>query len=129
VNKTLWAGRGISALVVLFLLFDSVIHLTKPDQVVQAFAELGFPLSLSIPIATVEFFCLLLYMIPRTSILGAVLLTGYLGGAVATQLRVGNPLFAQTLFPVYFGVMVWSGLFLRDSRLLSLISNNSGSAR
>jgi hypothetical protein len=113
----LWAGRILTALPVLFLLFDVVIHIIKPAVVVTAFEQLGWPASLSVPLAIVELVCLVLYLIPRTSVLGAVLLTGYLGGAVATNLRVGAPLFTNTLFPVYVGVFLWGGLYLRDPRL------------
>ena len=120
-KKMSWAGRIISALTVLFLLFDSVIHVMKIAPVVEAFAELGYPVSLAFGLGILELVCLVVYVIPRTSVLGAILLTGYLGGAIATQLRVGNPLFSQALFPVYVGVLVWAGVFLRDNRLRALI--------
>jgi hypothetical protein len=113
----LWAGRILTALPVLFLLFDVVIHFLKPALVVTGFEQLGWSASLSVPLAIVELVCLVLYLIPRTSVLGAVLLTGYLGGAVATNLRVGAPLFTNILFPVYVGVFLWGGLYLRDARL------------
>src|SRR5580692_4667842 len=92
-KKSLWAGRIASGLVVAFLLFDAVIHLMKPAPVVEAFAKLGFPLRLAVPLGIIELVCILLYMVPRTSILGAILLTGYLGGAIAIQLPTGNSLF------------------------------------
>ena len=101
----------------LFLLFDVVIHFTKPAPVVTAFEALGWSASLSVPLAIIELACLVLYLIPRTSVLGAVLLTGYLGGAVATNLRVGAPLITNVLFPVYVGVFLWGGLYLRDARV------------
>ena len=110
-------GRTYRSLPVLFLLFDGVIHVMKPAPVVQAFAQLGYPDSLAIPLGIIEFFCVAVYVLPRTSVLGAVLLTGYLGGAVASHLRVGDSLFGQVLFPVYVGVLLWGGLFLRDGRL------------
>jgi DoxX-like family len=113
----LWAGRVLTALPVLFLLFDVVVHFTKPAPVVTAFEALGWSASLSVPLAIIELACLVLYLIPRTSVLGAVLLTGYLGGAVATNLRVGAPLITNVLFPVYVGVFLWGGLYLRDARL------------
>jgi hypothetical protein len=119
-NKILWTGRILSALAVLFLLFDAAGHLIVPAQVVEAFNRLAFPLGLSPALGFVELICVALYAIPRTSILGAILLTGYLGGAVATHLRVRDPLF-DTLFPIIFGVLVWAGLFLRDARLRALI--------
>ena len=87
----------------------------------QAFIRVGFPEKLSLTIGIVLLVCVLLYVIPRTSVLGAILLTGYLGGAVVTNLRAGSPLFSETLFPVYFGVLAWGGLFFRDARLRALI--------
>jgi len=113
----LWTGRVISAIVILFLLFDSVAKLMKIAPVKQACLELGYPESLVVPIGALLFICTVVYLIPRTSIFGAVLLTGYLGGAVASQVRVGNPLLSQALFPIYFGALIWVGLYLRDARL------------
>ena len=115
----LWAGRILSTLTTLFLLFDAVGKLFMPPQVTQAFARLGFPVSLSISIGILLLVCTLLYAIPRTAVLGAVLLTGFLGGAVAIQMRAGSPLF-ETVFPVLFGVFVWAGLLLRERRLLAV---------
>ena len=120
-KKGQWAGRMISALVVLFLLFDGVSHIIKPAPVAQAFAELGYPLRLAAALGIIELACIAVYAIPRTSVLGAVLLTGYLGGAVATQLRVRNSLFGEALFPVYVGVLVWAGVLLRDRCLRALL--------
>jgi hypothetical protein len=120
-KKSLWAGRIASGLVVAFLLFDAVIHLMKPAPVVEAFAKLGFPLRLAVPLGIIELVCILLYVVPRTSILGAILLTGYLGGAIAIQLPTGNSLFGEVLFPVYIGVILWGGIYLRDERLRALI--------
>ena len=116
----LWTGRVLSTLAVLFLLFDAVGKLIMPAQVVQAFVRLGFPASLGIGIGILLLICTLLYAIPRTAILGAVLLTGYLGGAVAIQMRAGMPLF-ETDFPVLFGLLVWAGIYLRDTRLRKLL--------
>ncbi len=99
----------------------AVAHLIKPAPVVTAFAQLGFPLQFAISLGIIELVCIAAYAIPRTSLLGAILLTGYLGGAVVTQLRVGNPLFGEALFPVYVGVLVWAGLYLRDPRFRALI--------
>ena len=120
-RKSLWAGWIITGLVAAFLLFDAVIHLVKPAPVVEGFAKLGFPIRLAVPLGIIELLCIALYVIPRTSILGAILLTGYLGGAVAIQLPTGNPFFGEVLFPVYVGVFVWGGLYLRDDRLRRLI--------
>jgi len=116
-EKRMWAGRIISALPVLFLLFDAVIHTIRIGPVDKAFTDLGYAATLAVPLGIIELICLILYVIPRTSVLGAVLLTGYLGGAVATNLRVGAPLFSNVLFPVYVGVLLWAGLYLRDNRL------------
>jgi len=119
-KKMLWTGRIMSALVVLFLLMDGVMKLINPAPVVEGMNKLGYPLSLTSVIGIVLLVCVVLFAIPRTSILGAILLTGYLGGAVASQLRVGLPLFGYVLAPVYMGVLIWGGLFLRDSRLRTL---------
>jgi DoxX-like family len=115
-SKTLWEGRIVSVLAVLFLLFAAAGRLLAPAPVVEAFNRLDYSLSVSPTIGIVALVCVAIYAIPRAAILGAILLTGYLGGAVATHLRVRDPLF-DTLFPIIFGVMVWAGLFLRDSRL------------
>ena len=120
-TKSVWAGRIISGLITAFMIFDAVIHLMKPEPVVEGFAKLNFPLRLAVPLGIVELFCILLYVIPSTSILGAILLTGYLGGAVAIQLPTGNPFFGEILFPVYIGVFLWGGIYLRDARLRALI--------
>ena len=119
-KKTTWAGRILCALTALFLSLDAVSHLMKPAPVVDAFARLGFPLSLSVELGVIVLICVAVYVIPRTSILGAILLTGYLGGAVATHLRVRDPLF-DTIFPIIIGVMVWGGPYLLDQRLRALI--------
>lgn len=103
------AGWGLSGLIAAFTLFDAVGKFAKPAQVIEAFARTGWPLELSPMLGAILLTCTVLYVIPRTSVLGAILLTGYLGGAVATNLRVENPLFTHTLFPVYFGVLIWAG--------------------
>jgi hypothetical protein len=120
-RKGVWSGRILSGLVAVFLIFDAVIKFVKPAPVVDAFAHLGWPLSSAVMIGILLLVCTSLYVIPRTSILGAILLTGYLGGAVATHLRVGDPLFSHILFPTYLGVMLWLGLYLREERLRALI--------
>ena len=124
-KKRLWAGRIVSALTVVFLLVDGVMKVMKAPVAVQGSIQLGYPESVVFGIGLVLLVCTLLYVIPRTSILGAILLTGYLGGAVATHVRVGDPLFSHALFPVYLGVMVWGGLFLRNHRLRALILSNN----
>lgn len=112
----LWTGRVLSGLAVAFLLFDAAGKLAVASFVVDAMHQLGMPVNLSVGIGVILTVCTLVYAIPRTAVLGAILLTGYLGGAVAIQLRVGNPMF-ETIFPVLFGVLVWGGILLRDSRL------------
>jgi DoxX-like protein len=120
-KKVVWAGRFISAVPILFLLLDGVMKLIKPAQVVQATVQLGYPESLIHTLGVLALACTILYLIPQTSILGAILLTGYLGGAVASHLRHGDPLLSHVLFPVYLGVFVWLGLYLRDPRLRDLV--------
>ena len=128
VSKTrLWVGRIVSAVTILFLLFDGVAKVMKVPAVMEASTQLGYPASTIPGIGLALLVCTLLYAIPRTSILGAILLTGYLGGAVATNVRVSAPLFTNVLAPVYFGVMVWGGLYLRDDRLRALISSDGKS--
>ena len=117
----LWTGRVLSGIAVLFLLFDATIHLLKPEPVVKGFAALGYPITVAVPIAIIEFVCIIFYLVPRTSIFGAILLTGYLGGAIAAQLRVGAPLFSTLLFPIYVALFVWGGLYLRDPIVRSII--------
>jgi DoxX-like family len=118
-KRTLWAGRIISALPVLFLLLDAIMKLVKPPFVVEATVQLGYPESVIVGIGIVLLACTILYLIPRTAVLGAILLTGYLGGAIATHVRVGGPLF-NIIFPVILGAMVWGGLYLRDQRVRRL---------
>jgi hypothetical protein len=116
----IWTGRVLSTLLGLFLLFDAVMKLVKPDFVVKATVELGYPESVILGLGIVLLASTVLYLIPQTAVLGAILLTGYLGGAVATHVRVGGPLFS-IVFPVIFGAIVWGGLYLRDSRLRVLV--------
>src|SRR5258707_15220198 len=117
-KKSLWAGRIISAVIVLFLLFDGGVKVMRLAPAVDATVRLGYPARLLLAIGIAELTCAVLFVIPRTSILGAILLTGYLGGATATQVRLENPWF---FFPIVIGVLVWGGLFLRDERLRALI--------
>jgi hypothetical protein len=120
-KRSQWTGRILSALSTLFLLMDGVMKLMKPAPVVEATVHLGYPENVIQGLGIVLLVCTILYAIPRTSILGAILLTGYLGGAVAANVRVGNPLFSHILFPVYVALLVWGGLYLRDRRLRELI--------
>jgi hypothetical protein len=120
-KKLLWTGRILSGLAVLFFLMDGVMKLFKPAGVVEATVRLGYPESDIVAIGIVLLACTLLYIIPRTSILGAILLTAYLGGAVASQVRVGAGWF-NVVFPVIFGALTWSGLWLRDTRVRTFLS-------
>jgi hypothetical protein len=119
----MWIGRVLSGVVILFLLFDSGIKLIPLDIVLTASAELGLPAEPSFArmLGGLLLASTLLYAYPRTSVFGAILLTGYLGGAIATHLRIGDPLFSHTLFGVYLGLMIWGGLYLRDMRVRRLI--------
>jgi hypothetical protein len=120
-NKAIWAGRLMSGLVILFLLFDGAMKLIPLDVVIKASEPLGIPGSLARTLGVLTIVCTMLYAFPRTAVLGAILLTGYLGGAIAAHLRVGDPLFTHVLFGVYLGLLVWGGLYLRDGRLRALI--------
>jgi len=122
VRTTSWTGRGLSTFVVLFMIFDGVIHVLKPAPVVDAFAQLGYPLGASVTLGILELAFTALYAIPRTAALGAVLLSAYLGGAVATQLRAGAGWF-PTIFPVLIGAILWAGIALRDARVRALINS------
>jgi len=117
-KNQLWAGRIISALSVLLLLFSGVMKLLKPAPVLQGFAHYGYPESLIVVIGILEIACTLVYVIPQSSYLGAILMTAYLGGATASNVRVGDPSYFAT---VILGVLVWAGLYLRDARLRALL--------
>jgi hypothetical protein len=114
-------GWGITALMIAFLAFDGIGKLMLEHHVVEATTMIGYPLDVIRPLGIICLVCTILYAIPRTSILGAILLTGYLGGAVASKLRIEDPLFSSVLFGVYFGILIWGGLYLRDERLRALI--------
>jgi hypothetical protein len=120
-TASLWTGRVLSGLVVVFLLLDGAMKIVPLDVVVETSAELGIPAHLSRVLGVLTLVSTLLYAFPRTSVLGAILLTGYLGGAIATHVRVGSPIFTHVLFGAYLGLMVWGGLYLRDRRLRTLI--------
>lgn len=120
-RRTLWAGRVISALPALFLLIDGIMKLVKPPVVVEATVKLGYSETVIVGLGIVLLACTIIYLIPRTAVLGAILLTGYLGGAIATHVRVGDPLFT-IIFPVILGTMIWGGLYLRHERLRSLFA-------
>jgi hypothetical protein len=122
-GKALWAGRIMSGLVVFFLLVDAGYKLVRPlpAPAVEAFGKLGYPVEFAGGIGVLLLACVAVYLIPRTSVLGAILLTGYLGGAVASHVRVGDPWFSHALFPVYVGLLIWGGLYLRDEKLRALL--------
>ena len=120
-NAALWTGRVMSGVLILFLLFDGAIKLIPLDIVVETSAQLGIPADHARLLGVLTLACAILYAFPRTSVLGAILLTGYLGGAIATHLRAGSPLFSHLLFGLYLGLMAWGGLYLRDERLRALI--------
>lgn len=121
----LWTGRVLSGLAVLFLTFDAGFKLVVSPEAVQGTLDLGYPVTVLPILAVLELLCLTLYLVPRTAVAGAVLWTGYLGGAIATHLRLGNPLFTHTLFPIYVAVLLWGGLWLRDRRVAALIAPRS----
>lgn len=116
-GATVWTGRVLTGLFTAFMLFDSGIKLVRLPVVAQTLEQLGYPGRLGFGIGLMEAAFLLLYLIPRTAVLGALLMTGVLGGAVASHLRLSNPLFSHILFGVYLGAIMWGGLWLRDPRL------------
>jgi hypothetical protein len=117
-----WVGRIVTAIPVLFVIFDFSIKIAHIQPVTDAFARLGIPDRLAVTVGMLELICLVIYLIPRTAVLGAVLLTGFLGGAIMLHLRIADPLFSHILFPVYIGALLWVGLYLRDPRLRALVS-------
>jgi DoxX-like family len=120
-RKQVLTGRVLSTLAVLFLLFDAIGKVMRPKAVVEGTMQLGWPASMILPLGIIQLVCLAFYLIPRTSVLGAILWTGYLGGAVATHVRIGQPLFSHILFPTYIAALLWLGLWLRDRRLRALL--------
>jgi len=117
-KTTLWIGRVMSALPALLVLLSSVMKLMKMAAVVEGFARTGVPERLIIPVGVIELACVIIYVIPQTAVLGAILMTGLLGGATITTLRIGDPTYPM---PVVLGMLAWGGLFLRDTRLRELI--------
>ena len=122
-STAVWAGRIMSGLVIAFLLFDGAVKLVPIAPVTETMEQLGYPVSATLArgLGVLTLVCTVLYLVPQTSVLGAILLTGYLGGAIATHLRVGSPIFSHLLFGLYLGLMVWGGLYLRDPWLRTLI--------
>jgi hypothetical protein len=127
-RKALWTGRIISALPILFLLMDSIMKFAKPAVVVDTTVKLGYSETVIIPLGIILLTCTVLYIIPRTAVLGAILLTGYLGGAVATHVRVGEGWFPIS-FPIILGVLIWGGLWLRDAKTRALVPVRKGEER
>jgi len=124
-SKMWWTGFAMSAVVVLFLLMDSGMKLAAIQPVLEAGQQIGFPgTAMARKLGALLLLCTLLYVWPRTSVLGAILVTAFLGGAVATHVRLGNPLFSHVLFGVYVGVLMWAGLVLREPRLRALLLGN-----
>lgn len=113
----LWTGRIVSSVPVLVLIMSAVMKIATPPPVVEGFAHLGLPVTLAFGLGVLELACTAIYVIPRTAVLGAILLTGYLGGAVVAHLRVGDPFIG----PLIFGALIWAGLFLREQRLRALM--------
>jgi hypothetical protein len=120
-NKMLWTGRVLSGIAVLFLFMDGVTHVMNIAPVVDAMSRLGFPVTTAPKIGVLELVLLVLYVVPRTALLGAILWMGILGGAVASHIRVGDPLFTHVLFGVYVGILLWLGLYLREPKLRGLL--------
>lgn len=120
-GTAVWTGRALSGLAVLFLAMDAAMKLFQVAPAVDGTAQLGYPAHVLVPIGVIELTCLALYLVPRTAILGAILWTGYLGGAIATHVRVESPLFTHVLFPIYVAALLWGGLWLRDRRTRVLL--------
>jgi DoxX-like protein len=115
------AGIVLTTLVALFLTFDTVMKVLRLAPAVEGTTALGYPVDRVFPIGIIELVCLVLYLIPQTAVLGAIMLSGYLGGAIATHVRIGSPLLSHTLFPIYVASLIWGGLYLREPRLRNLV--------
>lgn len=119
-----WSGRTLSAIAILFLSFDVVLKLMQHPMAVQGTKQLGYPAGMVLPLGIIELIALILYLVPRTSLFGVIIWTGYLGGAVATHVRISDPLFSHILFPTYVAALLWGGLVLRDARFRALLASN-----
>ena len=119
--KTIWVGRILSALAILFLSFDTIVKVLRLPVAIEGTTQLGYPESTVFVIGVIQLVCLVLYVIPQTSVFGAILFTGYLGGAIATHLRIGSPLFTHILFPIYVAALIWGGLYAREPRLRAMV--------
>jgi DoxX-like family len=120
-NAALWTSRVLTALITLFLGWDASMKVLRVPLAVEGTVTLGYPAAVLLPLGVIQLAALALYLIPRTAILGAIIWTGYLGGAVATHVRITDPLFSHSLFPVYLGIAIWLSLWLREPRLRALI--------
>ena len=127
-KKALWTGRILSGLAVLFLVLDATMKVLKLPPAIAANRQLGYQESVVLTLGLIQVVCLIVYLVPRTSVLGAVLWTGYLGGAVASHLRLGDPLLSHVLFPTYIGALLWAGLWLRDRRVRALLPVRAAAA-
>ena len=121
-TRALWLGRILTGIAVLFLVVDMSFKLFATEAAVQGTTDLGWPAHHLLTIGLIELACLIVYLIPRTAPLGAILWTGYLGGAIATHLRLDNPLLSHTLFPIYVAALLWGGLYLRDARVRGIVA-------
>ena len=119
--NTIWIGRILSELAILFLSFDTIVKVLRLPVAIEGTTQLGYPESTVFVIGIIQLVCLVLYVIPQTSVFGAILFTGYLGGAIATHLRIGSPLFTHILFPIYVAVLIWGGLYAREPRLRAMV--------
>jgi len=119
--KTIWVGRILSALAILFLSFDTIVKVLRLPVAIEGTTQLGYPEGTVFVIGIIQLVCLVLYVIPQTSVFGAILFTGYLGGAIATHLRIGSPLFTHILFPIYVALLIWGGLYAREPRLRAMV--------
>jgi hypothetical protein len=128
-NRGVWIGRGLSTVAILFLIVDAVGKLLELPPYVAATVELGYPAEVLFALGVIETICLVAYVIPRSAALGAILLTGWLGGAVATHLRLGNPLATHTLFPIYLAAFIWGGLYLRQAWIGRIVGLGATEAR
>ena len=120
-TKAVWAGRVLSGLAVLFLIFDASVKVLKSPFAIEGTTQLGYPESVVVTLGLIQIACLIVYLIPNTSVLGSILWTGYLGGAVATHVRVASPLFTHTLVPIYLAALLWLGLWLRDDGVRAVL--------
>ncbi|MBL9100674.1 MAG: DoxX family protein [Myxococcales bacterium] len=121
-RRAVLAGRLLGGFAALFLAFDAAMKLARVPMAVEGTTQLGYPAEVVLPIGVIQLVCLIIYVVPRTAPLGAILWTGYLGGAIATHVRVGNPLASHTLFPIYVAALLWGGLWLRDRRVRGLLA-------